>query len=246
MRRVTLLAAAVTLYVLAAWMVAPGFYDGFGPPAPYNWTCPPPQAGANTKPGAANADIKVVGGVSDASSAYDRDGQIVIGFLPGAFDVTGKTSVTVDITPLPTCPQPSGLRFVTNVYQISADAPLVDHLVVGGQNEPPANVTLRYSNLEPDPNDIYLAGDPNGQWTSIGHTSQAAPFTIDTHTNKVGYFAAGYTASGATPPGVVVGGGQLLPIIVAVLIVVVVLAGLPLTVMRRRRGGGGEEKDDES
>jgi hypothetical protein len=112
---------------------------------------------------------------------------------------------------------------------------------------PPANLTLRYSNLEPDPNDIYSADDPNGPWTSIGHTPQAAPYTIDTHTNKLGYFAAGYTAGGATPVGVVVGGGQVLPIIVAALIIVVVLAGLPLAVMRRRRAGGGGEGagDDE-
>jgi hypothetical protein len=248
-KRLAILAAAATGYLIAAWMVAPGFYDGFGPPQPYNWTCPPPQAGANITPKSGQLVIKVINGKSDANSAFTEDGQIVIGFLPGAFDVTGKTSVTVVIMPLPTCPQPPGLRFVTNGYQITADAPLVDHLVVGGQNEPPANLTLRYSNLEPDPNDIYRADDPDGPWTSIGHTSQAAPFTIDTHTNKLAYFAAGYTASGATPPGVVVGGGQLLPIIVAALIVVVVLAGLPLAVMRRRRARGGEreeEEDDES
>ena len=244
MKRLAILVAAAAGYLLAAWMVAPGFYDGFGPPQPYNWTCPPPQAGANIKPSSGHLVIKVINGKSDANSAFTDDGQIVIGFLPGAFDVTGKTSVTVDITPLPTCPQPTGLRFVTNVYQITADAPLFDHLVVGGQNEPPSNVTVRYSNLEPDPNDIYRADDPNGPWTSIGHTSQAEPYTIDTHTNAVGYFAAGYTVSSATPPGVVVGGGQALPIIVAVLIVVVVLAGLPLAVVRRRRGGRGEEPDD--
>jgi hypothetical protein len=243
-RRLALLAAAAVTYLAAAWMVAPGFYDGFGPPQPYNWGCPPPQAGANNKPSSGHLVIKVVNGKSDANSAFTDDGQIVIGFLPGAFDVTGKTSVTVDIMPLSTCPQPAGLRFVTNVYQITADAPLMDHLVVGGQNVPPANLTLRYSNLEPDPNDIYRTDDPNGHWTSIGHTPQAAPFTIDTHTNKVGYFAAGYTASNTAPSGVVVGGGQLLPIIVAVLIVVVVLAGLPLAVVRRRRGGGGEDEEE--
>jgi hypothetical protein len=243
-KRLAILVAAAIAYLIAAWMVAPGFYDGFGPPQAYNWTCPPPQAGANTKPSSGHLVIKVINGKSDANAAYTDDGQIVIGFMPGAFDVSGKTSVTVDITPLPTCPQPTGLRFVTNVYQVTADAPLLDHLTVGGQNVPPANVTLRYSNLEPDPNDVYLAADPSGSWTSIGHTPQAGPYTIDTHINKLGYFAAGYTASGATPAGVVVGGGQLLPIIVAVLIVVVVLAGLPLAVMRRRRGGGGEEEDD--
>ena len=46
MKRASLLALAAIVYGVAAWMVAPGFYDGFGPPQPYNWTCPPPQAGA--------------------------------------------------------------------------------------------------------------------------------------------------------------------------------------------------------
>ncbi|HET9782176.1 MAG TPA: hypothetical protein VFR33_10390 [Candidatus Dormibacteraeota bacterium] len=234
MKRLALLAVAVIAYVVAAWMVAPGFYDGFGPPQPYNFTCPPPQAGANSQPGSGHFVFKVISGKSDAGSAYTDDGQIVIGFLPGAFDITGKTSITVDVTPLPTCPQPKGLRFVTNVYQITADAPLVLS----------SNLTLRYSNLEPDPNDIYRADDPNGTWTSIGHSSAAAPYTIDTHTQKLGYFAAGYTVSSTPAPGTVtVGGGQLLPIIVAVLIVVVVLAGLPLAVMRRRRGRGEEDED---
>lgn len=227
MRRLAFLLAATVAYLLAAWMVAPGFYDGFGPPQPYAWTCPPPQAGANVKPSSGQLDIKVINGKSDANSAFTDDGQIVIGFLPGAFDATGKTSIHVTITPLPTCPQPAGLRFVTNVYQITADAPLVMS----------SNLELRYSNLEPDPNDIYRTDDPNGSWTSIGHASAAAPFTIDTHTNKLGYFAAGYTQSAAPSAGTVtVGGGQTLPIIVAGLIVLVVLAGLPLAVARRRRG----------
>lgn len=237
MRRLWLLAAAAVLYVLAAWAVAPGFYDGFGPQQPYNWTCPPPQAGANIKPSSGHLVIKVINGKSDANSAFTEDGQIVIGFLPGAFDATGKTAISVDITPLPTCPQPSGLRFVTNVYQITADAPLVPS--VG------ANVTLLYSNLEPVPDNVYRADDPAGPWTSIGHTLQAAPFTIDTRSDRLGYFAAGYTLSGTPPPGAVtVGGGQVLPIIVAALIVVVVLAGLPVAVLRRRRDRGAPVEDD--
>src|SRR5690349_7342289 len=108
-RRLAWLAAAVVFYSIAAWSVAPGFYDGFGPPQPYNFTCPPPQAGANTKPSSGHLDIKIINGVSDANSAFTDDGQIVIGFLPGAFDVTGKTGVSVDITPLETCPKPPGL-----------------------------------------------------------------------------------------------------------------------------------------
>jgi hypothetical protein len=231
-----LLAAAAAMYVLAAWMVTPGFYDGFGPPQPYNWTCPPPQAGANTKPGSGHLDINVIGGVSDANSAFTDDGQIVIGFLPGAFDAGGKTKITVEITPLPTCPQPPGIRFVTNVYHVTADASLVKG----------ANLDMRYSNLEPDPSDVYVADDPNGPWKSLGENQQAQPFTVDvSNVKSFGYFAAGYPSVSPSPGTVTIGGGgQLLPIIVAVLIGLVVLAGLPLAVMRRR-GGRGEPEDDE-
>lgn len=240
MRRAWLLAAAAAVYLVAAWMVAPGFYDGFGPPQPYNWTCPPAQAGANIKPSSGHLEIKVVNGKSDPNSAYTQDGQVVVGFLPGAFAANGKTTITVDIVPLDWCPQPPGLRFVTNVYRISADAPLNPSIGAG--------IVMRYSNLLAAPNDIYRADDPSGPWTSIGHTSQAAPYTVDSHTDRLGHFAAGYTQSGTPPPGTVtLGGGQLLPISVAVLIVIVVLAGLPLALLRRRRAGGaaGEEPDGE-
>ena len=225
MKRAFLLAAAVATYMVAAWMVAPGFYDGFGPPQPYNWTCPPPQAGANIKPTGGHLDIKVVGGVSDANSVFTQDGQVVIGFLPGAFDSTGLTTIAVDITPLSTCPKPAGTQFVTNVYQITATAPL----------RMSATLLLRYSNLEPAPSDIYFAGDPAGPWKSIGAQQQSQPFTIVTKTSAFGYFAAGYPST-SPPPGVVtVGGGQILPIVVAALIVLVVLAGVPLAMLRRRR-----------
>ena len=225
------LAAAAVAYVLAAWTVAPGFYDGFGPPQPYNFTCPPPQAGANTKPSSGHVDIKVINGVSDANSAFTDDGQIVLGFLPGSFDVTGKTGVSVEITPLDTCPQPKGLTFVTNVYHVTADAPLVK----------PAGLTMRYSNLQPDPSAVYVADSPDGPWTSIGRSEQAQPYTVNTRTSKLGYFAAGYPESSPPPGAVTVGGGQTLPIVVAVLIVIVVLAGLPLAIVRRRSAGVRED-----
>jgi hypothetical protein len=234
-RRAAILALGGVAYAVAAWLAAPGFYDGFGPRNPYNWTCPPPQAGANTKPGSGHLDIKVIGGVSDANSAFTNDGQIVIGFLPGAFDATGKTTVAVDIRPLATCPQPQGIRFETNVYQITADAPLVKS----------ANLELVFSNLVAAPSDVYYATDPAGPWKSIGAAPQAAPFTIDTSTRSFGYFGAG-NPEGAAPSGApTIGGGQTLPIIVAVLIVVVVLAGLPLAVLRRRSRAGQSDEDEE-
>jgi len=226
LKRAALLALGVVMYAVAAWMVAPGFYDGFGPPQPYNFTCPPPQAGANSKPSSGHLDIKVIGGVSDANSAFTDDGQLVIGFLPGAFVVDGKSTISVDIKPLDTCPSPSGIRFVTNVYQVTAGAPL--------DPTKPANLTIRYSNLEPDPSIVYQASDPAGPWTAL--TSQPGqPYTIETRTTTFGYFATGYPSSSPPPGAVTVGGGQVLPIVVAVLIVIVVLAGLPIAVMRRRR-----------
>jgi hypothetical protein len=241
--RVLLVAGAAAAYAVAAWMVAPGFYDGFAPPQPYNWVCPPPIVGGNLPPSSGHLEIKVINGVSDANSAFTDDGQVIIGFLPGAFDATGKTSISVDIKPVSPCPQPSGFRFSTNTYQITATAPLVKA----------ANLVMRYSNLVADPSYVYRAASPDGPWTNIGSSQQAQLYTIDTTTKEFGYFAAGYQSNLTSPPGAVkIGGGQVLPIVVALLIVIVVVAGIPLAIMRRRRAamageeeGGDEDGDDE-
>src|SRR5207302_1059765 len=152
---------------------------------------------------------------------------VVIGVLPGTFGSAGTTTISVDIVPLDSCPKPPGISFVTNVYKITASAPPAKGKTAG--------LTLRYSNLEPDPSDVYQASDPAGPWKSIGRNEQAAPFTVDTRVDSFGYFAAGYPTASPPPGSVTLGGGQTLPIIVAVLIVVVVLAGLPLAIVRRRQ-----------
>jgi len=231
-KRPILLGSAAAVYLTAAWMVAPGFYDGFAP-QPYNWTSPPPQAAlGNIPPRSGHLVIKVIDGVSDANSAFTEDGQVVIGFLPGAFDVTGKTSVTVDIKPESTYPPPNGLHFATNVYLITADAPLVKD----------ANLVMQYSDLVPAPSFIYLAVDANGQWKSIGG-NEGQPFTLQTTTRQFGYFAAGYPAGATsrTPSSA----SQLLPIAVAVLIIGVLVAGIPLAMIRRRRAAAADEPDED-
>ena len=43
MKAAVLLALAAAGYAVAAWAVAPGFYDGIGPVQPYNWVSPPPE-----------------------------------------------------------------------------------------------------------------------------------------------------------------------------------------------------------
>jgi hypothetical protein len=235
-KRLGLLASVAVVYLLAAWMVAPGFYDGFTPQQPYNWVCPPPQAGSNQAPNSGHQVIKVVTGISDANSAFtDPDTQVVLGFNFGVFDSTGKTSITVDIKPVSPCPKTSGLTFATNTYLITADAPLVKK----------ASLVMRFSDLVPAPSTVYYATSPDGPWTSIGALSQAQPFTIDTTIDKFGYYAAGYPSSAVSGrPG---GSSQLLPIAIAVLIIVVILAGIPLAIIRRRRApdhGEEEEIDD--
>jgi hypothetical protein len=230
-RRVWLLATAATVYLLAAWMVAPGFYDGFAPQQPYNWVCPPIHVAGNQPPKSGHLDIKVVGGVSDANSAYTDDAQVVIGFLPGAFDATGKTVIAVDIKPVSPCPKPPGLTFATNAYQITADAPLVKK----------ATLLMRYSDIVSAPSTVYRADSADGPWTSIGALSESQPFTIDTATDKLGYFAAGYPSSSVSHSSA---NTWLLPLAIALLIVAVLVAGVPLAIMRRRRPAVEGEPDE--
>jgi hypothetical protein len=141
----------------------------------------------------------------------------------------------VDIKPVSPCPSPPGLHFATNTYLITASAPLVKQ----------ANLVLRYSDLVPAPSYFYRAASLDGPWTSIGG-SDGAPFTLQTTTGELGYFAAGYPTNAIHASGVTVGGGQVLPIAVAALIVGVLVAGIPLALIRRRRlGTEPQEPDDE-
>ena len=234
-----MIGAAASAYVVAAWTVAPGFYDGLTQPVAYNWVCPPAVAGANTgiAPVSAHADIKVTNGASEADSVYTVDGtssspsmQLVIGFLPGAFAVSGVSSISVDIKPVQPCPSSPGLHFATNTYLVSASAPLTK----------PANLVLEYSYLAPAPSFVYRADNVDGPWVLIGG-NEGQPLTIQTATSSLGYFAAGYPANSVSPGG----SSQLLPIAVAVLIVGVLVAGIPLAIARRRQAVAGEPDESD-
>lgn len=231
MKRVWLLATAAAVYLLAAWTVAPGFYDGFAPQQPYNWVCPPVHVAGNQPPSSGHLVIQVINGVSDANSAFTDDGQVIIGFLPGAFNVNGKSAVTVDITPVSPCPKPPALTFVTNTYLITADAPLVKT----------ATLVMRYSDIVPAPSSTYYAASTDGPWQSIGAKAEAQPFTIDQAIDKLGNYAAGYPSNAVSHGGA---SSQVLPIAIAVLIIAVLVAGIPLAIMRRRRTVDEGEPDD--
>jgi hypothetical protein len=238
MRRLALVSLVTASYLIASWMVRPGFYDGFAPALPYNFVCSP-TAGTNSgvKPGSGHLEIKVINGVSDASSAFTDDAQVVIGFVPGAFNATGRSSVSVDITPVSHCPNPNDFHFATNTYLVSANAPLLKG----------AHLVMTYSDLEPDPSYVYQAASPDGPWTNIGSAQQAQFWTIQPASTvlTLGYFAAGYPSRAISHNSA---RNQLLPAAVAVLILGVLIAGVPLAVIRRRRlvtdiGAEPEEED---
>lgn len=220
---------AAALYVIAAWSVAPGFYDGFGPQAPYRWVSPPPQFQHNNQPPlSGQATIRVnPGGVVDAGSVFTQDGQASISFTPGAFQApTDDSPVTIQIKPVASYPNPANIRLATNVYCITSSASLAPGKDV--------LVTLTFSDQLPAPSSVYEYQD-GGHWENIGSTGTAAPFSISARTSKLGCFAGGYPANAKqTAKGVTLGGGQTLPIIVAVAILAIVLAGIPLAVVRRR------------
>lgn len=216
-----LIVFVAAFYVVAAWSVAPGFYDGFTPPTPYPFVCPPPIAGAHAEPESGHAVIHLSNGASEPASVFTNDGMFVIVFVAGSFDMAGKSTVTVDITPVSPCPNAGAVRLVTNTYLVTADATLIKR----------ASLVMMYSNLEPDPSFVYRASSIDGPWTDIGASPQARMWTISTGTDQLGYFAAGFPSSAIAPSG----NNQTILIVVAALIAAVLLAGMLPVVVRRRQ-----------
>ena len=224
-KKALLLAAAAAIYGAAAWQVAPGFYDGIGPPAPYCWLTPPPNVNNTCQPSSGQRAAKVTRGIVDPGTAFTDDGQAQLSWVPGAFQApTSGNTVTVTIKPVAGQAGPDGIRETTNVYQITSTTALAKNAVI----------TLRYSDQLPAPGDLYVE-DQSGAWRKIGSSTNTPTFTISASTPALGYFVAGFPANVTPPAGAAtVGGGQLLPILVAGAILLVVLAGIPLAVLRRR------------
>src|SRR5262249_55378467 len=235
-RRAALLALAAAAYAVAAWSVAPGFYDGIAPPQPYRWVSPPPQfKSSNQQPLSGHGTVRVASnGSVDPGSIFTQDGQAALSFVPGAFVAPADRSpVTFDIKPTGEFPDPGGTHLATNVYCFTSSSPLAPGKDV--------LVTLQFSDQLPAPSEVYeYQGD--GPWQKIGSTGSAAPFYIAARATSLGCFAGGYAANAKqSAQGTRVSGGQTLPIIVAVAIVVVLLAGVPLAMVRRRAGTEGGE-----
>jgi hypothetical protein len=238
-RRAAPLALAAVAYALAAWMVTPGFFDGFQQPVAYRWESPPPQfKSGNQPPLPGHGSVKVASnGVVDPGTAYTQDGQASVSFVPGAFVApTDHSPVSITITPAAQFPALTGIHLSTNAYCFSSSSPIAPHQQV--------LVTLSYSGGVPAPSDIY-GYQATGPWQKLGSTGSAAPYMISVRVSSLRCYAGGYPSNAASAPGPRVGGGQTLPVLVALLILLVVLAGIPLALFRRRGADEEEDEDEE-
>jgi uncharacterized iron-regulated membrane protein len=144
--------------------------------------------------------------------------------VPGAYDTSPTGSVTVSLKAVDQCPAPSGVRFTTNVYQLTTSAPLAKQ----------GNLRLTLPPNLPAATTVYHAG-ADCHWTTVPNPAPGGCGDISVQTTDTGFFAAGVTGNAATSSGTRVGGGsQLLPLLVAGGIVLVLLAGIPVAMARRR------------
>ncbi|MGI8808953.1 MAG: hypothetical protein ACR2KK_14155 [Acidimicrobiales bacterium] len=98
-------------------------FDGFAPPAPYQWVNPPPErAGDNVAPQPVEREFALAPDGAPASSATTDDAQAIVGLDKGSVPASaGDTAVVVRLVPTDAGtlgPLPPGLRAVSNAYKV--------------------------------------------------------------------------------------------------------------------------------
>jgi len=220
-------------YVCAAWLVAPGFFDGFAPPAPYHWVTPPSDLrNSNQPPTSGQGTIAVQDGVSQAGHVFTTDQQAAVTFPSQSFAAPPNgASVALEIKAVTSFPDLVGILPAGNVYLVSASARLISPIVV----------TLRYgSQQQRPPSQIFAADSPTSAWKSLSSISSPVPYTVAASTQALGYFVVGYprapasTAAPAASGGAGAAGPPVLVLVAGAAAVLVLLAGIPLMAARRR------------
>jgi hypothetical protein len=240
-KRLWLLASAAALYVLIAWSVAPGFYDGFSYPR-YAYVSPPPFLASDNvqpKPGAGELAIgpdgKVIGGIVNTRDQPQPQTTIVVVGGTLAPPSSGRP-VKIEIAPYAIQVQPPGITLEGNIYCIAANTTLMP--------QSKALVSLYGPPDAPPPTTIYRSPDDRqGPWIALSG-AKLDPVTnfISSSTDSLGCFAVGYTPP--YPGGGLRLGGPILPIVTAAVIVLVLLAGIPLAIRRRRHQTPDSGKPD--
>ncbi|HYW23684.1 MAG TPA: hypothetical protein VE953_05930 [Terriglobales bacterium] len=232
MKYLAALAVAAVAYVLAAWLVAPGFFDGFAPAAPYHWVSPPPDLrNGNQAPSSGRTTIAVQNGASQAGHLYTTDQQASVTYPSQSFAAPpAGAQLLLEIQPVASYPDLGGIGGAGNVYLVSVTTRLISPVVV----------TLRYGSQQSGPpTAIFAAETPTSPWKSLGSINSAVPYTVSASTTTLGYFVVGFPpAPASTPPPAQAGGGPPVVLIVAVAAAALaVLAGVPFMVARRGAAG---------
>jgi hypothetical protein len=229
-----LLALAAAAYTLAAWSVKPGFYDGIGgcSPVPYRWMSPPPPlAGGNLKPLSGHATARVIGGEVQGVFAFTDDNQVQLSVPAGGFNPpAGSTVVTISIDPVSTSPAVTDFSVSTNVYRITASAPLVKE----------AHVVMQYTDQLAAPSTIYMADEGGSTWRPLPPVDSGLPCQLSAKTTKLGLFVAGYPRAATRPSGFTIG-GAVLPIVAAAAVILVLLSAVPIAILRQRQSRPGSK-----
>ncbi len=229
MRRLAALALAAVAYVLAAWLVAPGFFDGFAPAEPYHWLSPPPELrSGNRPPTSGRATIPVQNGVAQAGHLYTTDQQASVTFPSQSFEVPPDGSpITLEIKPAATYPDLGGVVAAGNVYTIIVSTRIISPVVV----------TLRYGSQQSGPpSDIFAAESSTARWRPLGSINSAVPYTVSASTRTLGYFVVGFPPASqpASTPAAGAGGPPVALAVALGAAAIVLLAAIPVIAMRRR------------
>lgn len=208
-------------------------YEGFAPPAPYQWVNPPRQfRSGNVVPRSTTASISVTAGRSEAAGLSSNDAQVIVNVAAGAIPVPGgATGVTVVISPLDPAtlgPLADNLHPDGNAYRVVLTAE-PSHTPVGALTQP-GNLFLT----------LPVAGtaveySPDGRtWQSLPVQHVPGQIALGTTFAQPGYYLAGT----ANPVVVATGGGGgssrvLIPVII-VLVAAIIIIGVPLVVRRFR------------
>jgi hypothetical protein len=230
-RRPVALAVAAVAYVLAAWLVVPGFFDGFAPAAPYHWVSPPPDLkNSNQAPSSGRTTIGVQSGAAQAGHLFTTDQQASVTYPSQSFAVPpAGTPLTLVIQPVATYPPLGGIVPAGNVYLVTVSTRIISPVVI----------TLRYGSQQVGPpSDVFAAETATSSWRTLGSVNTSVPYTVSASTQTLGYFVVGFPpAPASTPAPASSGGGPPVVVLVAIAAVaLVLLAGVPFLLSRRQAG----------
>lgn len=224
-KRFLVVAAAVTLYVVAVWLyegpVRP-LFDGLGPPAPYNYVSPPPDLADDNIPAASGGttlDVTAEGNIGRTVATDDGQALVIIP-TAGIELVEPEGAIEVELVPhdLRGVPAPpDGLLLYGNVYEVTA---------AHASGEPaeltkPITLVMRY----PVHATVMLQLDGEG-WKELDTDVAMASLQLFADADGFGSFVA------AGPP--IDGGRPWIPYVAGGLALVAAVAGY-LTGRRRGR-----------